>query len=103
LSLERPAAAAPTRSGHPASDNREHEEPGQALPQVGRVGGKAANRARSSGSSLVLRCTPPGLTAGLADQGLLAAFAVLPLLALLVTVAVWRLLLVLWSCPWGVG
>jgi hypothetical protein len=43
------------------------------------------------------------LTAGLADQGLLAAFAVLPLLALLVTVAVWRLLLVLWSCPWGVG
>jgi hypothetical protein len=43
------------------------------------------------------------LTAGLADQGLLAAFAVLPLLALLVTVAVSRLLLVLWSCPWGVG
>jgi hypothetical protein len=44
-----------------------------------------------------------GLPAGLADQGLLAAFAVLPLLALLVTVAVSRLLLVLWIVSAGRG
>lgn len=44
-----------------------------------------------------------GLAAGLADQGLLAAFAVLPLLALLIAVVVSRLLLVLWISFVGCG